>query len=48
MWTHHNPYTQDQRFHQTTPTQEDRLVAREYFKEKQIRMQQLQVTQVKR
>jgi hypothetical protein len=39
MWTHHNPYTSDKRFHQTAPTEEDRIVAREYFKEKQKRAQ---------
>jgi len=47
MWTHHNPYTTDKRFHHNPPTPEDRIIAAEYFKEKQLRMQTLQVTNVK-
>ena len=48
MWTHHNPYTTDKRFHQTNPTHHDRQVAREYFKDKQKRATKLRVTNVKR
>lgn len=47
MWTHHNPYTKDKRFHQTPPTNEDRIVAAEYFKEKHERAQKLRVTNIK-
>ena len=48
MWTHHNPYDKDIRFHQTPPTNNDRKIAGKYFKEKQNRMQTLQITRTKR
>jgi hypothetical protein len=47
MWTHHNPYSHDKRFHQKPPTNEDRIVAGEYFKEKQKRTKKLRVTNIK-
>lgn len=47
MWTHHNPYQSDPRFHKKPPTEEDRLAAMEYFREKAERMQHFKVINVK-